>query len=210
MRFRPALLLLSASLLLAAQGQDLVEPVTGISFPATRSFPDGSRNRLSAAAVALRHRDGFRFYTLCLYVDLAALRRRVESTDRDPEALARHLVSGEIGCAFVTHFYSGVAGRRRMDFLRENITRTWPEFSPDQPELQDFLRFIQGDLKRGDTTEIWLDPKGQLLGRHGGRDPVRARSASFARAFVATYFGSRAMDEGLKHELLAGVSRALR
>lgn len=195
----------------AAWAQDITESTTGARFPATRSFLDQGRgNPLTAVATTVRSRDGYTFYTLCLYVNLGELKAKAKGSPRQPEALARLLMNGGISHAFVTNFYSGVAGRRRMDFLKENIQKTWPGFDPGDPKVQAFIRFIQEDLDRGETTEIWIDAKGFITGRRGAQPPATARVPDLGRAFSATYFGDQAMDSQARKLLLEGLAQALK
>ena len=190
--------------------QDVVESATGAKFKQTRTFLDRERGRpVTAVGTAVRTRDGFRFYTLCLYVDLAELRAKAKKGPRDPESLGRLLIQGGVSHAFVTNFYEGVAGRRRLEFLVENVRKSWPEFEPAAADLKRFLTFFQEDLKRGDTTEVWIDAQGHIYGRRGTREPVLARSPKLGHAFTATYFGEAAMDPQFKKQLLGELALAL-
>lgn len=209
MRFHPILIGLLGLLSSAGLAKDLIEPSTGTRFPGTRTFLDQGRGNLTAVATAVRNREGYRFYTLCLYVNLIELKAKTKGIPKNQDDLARLLLNGGISHAFVTRFYAGVAGIRRLDFLKENVLKTWPAFNPEAPEVQDFLRFIREDLQRGETTEIWIDGKGFIFGRRGSRPHAQARVPELGKAFSATYFGDQAMDAQLRRQLLEGFALAL-
>ena len=190
-------------------GQEIVEPISEVRFPATRTFLDRGGPSLTAVGTAVRFREGFQFYTLCLYVDLRQLRARLKGSARDPESLGRLLTQGGISHAFITYFHVGVAGNRRLDFLKENLLKAWPAFDAADPQIQGLLDFFGEKLNRGDTTEIWIDAKGTIYGHRIGHPQVQARSPMLGRAFSSTYFGPQAMNDQFKKQLLEGLAKAL-
>jgi hypothetical protein len=208
---RPLPLLLSTLCFVQShlQGQDIVEPATGVHFPASRTFLDRGGEPLTAVGTAVRFREGFKFYTLCLYVNMKELRAKLKGSARDPETLGRLLIQGGVSHVFVTNFYVGVAGNRRLDFLKENVLKTWPAFDVADPQVQDFIQFFHEDLNRGDATEVWIDAKGTIYGHRIGHPPVQAKSPMLGKAFSATYFGPQAMDAQFKKQLLEGLAKAL-
>lgn len=209
MRSNPILLSLLCLLQPALQGQEMVEPVTGVRFPAKRTFLDRGGEPLAAVGTAVRFREGFKFYTLCLYVNLKELRAKAKGSARDPESLGRLMIQGGVSHVFVTSFYAGVAGSRRLDFLKENVLKSWPAFDVADPKVKDFIRFFHEDLNRGDTTEVWIDAKGYIYGHRVGHPPVQAKSPLLGKAFTATYFGNQAMDAQFKKQLLEGLAKAM-
>jgi hypothetical protein len=191
------------------QGQELVEPITGARFPTTRTFLDRGREPLTAVGTAVRFREGFQFYTLCLYVNLKELHAKLKGSDRDPETLGHLLIQGGVSHVFVTNFHVGVAGNRRLDFLKENLQKAWPAFDVADPRIQDFITFVSENLNRGDSTEVWIDAKGTIYGHRVGHPPVQARLPMLGKAFSATYFGQQAMDAQFKKQLLEGLAKSL-
>lgn len=209
MRSLPILLSTLSLMQAGLRGQEIVEPLTGVRFPATRTFLDRGREPLTAVGTAVRFREGFKFYTLCLYVNLKELRAKAKGSPRDPETLGRLMIQGGVSHVFVTSFYAGVAGNRRLDFLKENVLKTWPAFDMADPVVRDFIHFFQEDLNRGDTTEVWIDAKGTIYGRRIGHPPVQAKAPLLGKAFTATYFGDQAMDAQFKKQLLEGLAKAM-
>jgi len=197
-----AAILLSTGLL----GQPAQKPVPQLRpAPATRLFLDVNPPRLQMVGTVVRKRLGEDFYRLMLYVDIKGLRARLGPKTKNPELLAQALASGQVHHAYITRFERGVGRARRMEFLLENLKKSWPtqNFDPESPTLRQFSLFFDQPLNKLDETEVWIGPKGSITTRMAGGPPHETRDPILASAFAATYFGEACMDQAMKQELLS-------
>lgn len=187
-----------------------VVPGSRAGLPGVRSLPGKGGARLRLAGVAKRQRWNTDFYHLALYVDLEALRGRLPEGP-DPEAIARILATGDVAHGYVTAFIREVGGHARLKFLQEALQRYWPPgsaFNPLTPSHQRFYAFFAKGLRRGDTTEVWLDGRGGIL-LHDPEGTLRLQDPALARAFAASYFGEPPRDPALMREVLKDVPDAV-
>lgn len=217
---RPAALLFGALLCPAAAGRDLpaappalqiVEQASHEGFPLERPFQDRGPGKLEAVGVYLRYREEQKLYALCLYVDVARLRRLTAGTARTPAQLAALLVAGRVRHAFVTRFVEPLPRERRMRFLLGNLEKAWPGpgFDPEAPGLRRFAAFFDRPVPRGAETQVWIDTRGGIAAREAGGPATRVRDPRLRQAFTASYLGEQPMDPEMKATLLAELPQIL-
>lgn len=171
----------------------------------SRLFLDANPPHLQMIGTVVRKRLGEDFYRLTLYVDIKGLRTKLGSKAKSTENLAQILASGQIHHAYITRFERGVGRPRRMEFLLENLKKSWPtgNFDPESPSLKQFSLFFDQPLNKRDETEVWVSPKGSITTRMAGGPPYETKDPVIASAFAATYFGEACMDKAMKQELLS-------
>jgi len=166
---------------------------------------DSRPPKLQLVGTVVRKRLGEDFYLLALYVDIRGLRARLGSKAKSTELLAQALAHGQIHHAYITRFERGVGRPRRMEFLLENLKKSWPteNFDPESPSLKQFSLFFDQPLNKRDETEVWVSPRGTIITRMAGGPPHETKDPVIAAAFAATYFGEACMDKAMKQELLS-------
>lgn len=189
----------------------VMEQASRESFPLERAFPGRPGQRLQAAGVYLRIRDGAKLYALCLYVDLKRMRALSEPGHRDREALAALLVEGKVAQGYVSRFVEPVAREARMAFLVSNLEAAWEggAFDPTLPAFRSFQAFFDRPLRRGDETQVWIDDRGGITTLGAGSPRARISAPALARAWVKAYLGPRPMDAGMKEELVRELPEVL-
>lgn len=189
----------------------IVEQASHEGFPLERPFLDRGKDKLQAVGVYLRFREGLKLYALCLYVDVARLRRLTRGLPRTEDGLAALLVAGRVRHAFITRFVEPLPRERRMRFLLGNLEKAWPDasFDPRSPGLRRFTPFFDRAVQAGTETQVWVDARGGIATREADGPVTRVHDPRLSRAFTASYLGDRPMDPAMKAALLGELPQIL-
>ncbi|KAL4419927.1 hypothetical protein ABPG75_007025 [Micractinium tetrahymenae] len=136
----------------------IVEPSTGVSFPAQQQFWHGGPLRCLGAGVRVK-KLGFiavKVYAVSMYVDAgAAAEAGKQEKQPDSEAAALDVLkNGAFDKALQMHLVRGVTGKQFSDALDESLR---PIMTGDEAALSTFSSFFHGkQLDKGtDVTLLW-------------------------------------------------------
>ena len=193
LRYAAVLILaLSAS----ASAEDVVEPRSGVSFPATRDGLDliGTGLRLKSIAFVK-----VKVYALALYVAPSA-RDGVLAQHRGknrPPALYQDLMWGDFPKEIVLRFTRGLGQGRIQEAMREALE------GADKARTDAFISYFPEVQEGQECVLRWVSPGGSLDVTMAGEKKPRIDDKAFAAAVFGIWLRETPIQDDIKAELVS-------
>ena len=178
-----------ASLALSARAEDVVEPRTGVRFPA-------KIGDMSLLGVGLRTKTilKVKVYAIALYVADAALAGPLKG--KSAPALAHELVWGDFPKEIHLHLVRDVSASQMQEAIREALEHA------DKARVDTFVSYF-GDIKTGEEYVLRWAPGGILetIAKGTPRPPIADKN--FAAAVFGIWLGDDPIQDDIKRDLMA-------
>ena len=178
-----------ASLALSARAEDVVEPRTGVRFPA-------KIGDMSLLGVGLRTKTilKVKVYAIALYVADAALAGPLKG--KSAPALAHELCWADFPKEIHLHLVRDVSASQMQEAIREALEHA------DKARVDTFVSYF-GDIKTGEEYVLRWAPGGILetIAKGTPRPPIADKN--FAAAVFGIWLGDDPIQDDIKRDLMA-------
>jgi len=190
---RPAAAVVVAALLAclapSARAEDVVEPRTGVRFPAAIA-------EMSLLGVGLRTKTilKVKVYAIALYVADAALAGPLKG--KSAPALAHELVWGDFPKEIHLHLVRDVSASQMQEAIREALQHA------DKARVDTFVSYFS-DIKTGEEYVLRWAPGGTLETIAKGTPKPPIADKNFAAAVFGIWLGDDPIQDDIKRDLMA-------
>jgi hypothetical protein len=183
------------------------------TFSSQQTFPGQPGLTLTRLGTAHRERLGILQYTVALYADLSALKRRSAGELRGTDKVASLLREGDLPVSLVLSYHQSISAERRREFNQQALERCWPGpgFDPQSAGYRAFATHFKDPIQRGGVFQVWIQ-KGVISMRTANGPVDRVAYPELCRAFLACYLSETNLPgetRTLRDELLQELSQRL-
>lgn len=178
---------------------------SGLGAPLSTWIPKGAP-KLSLLGETQFRRQGVPYVEQAYFVDAVALRKHVGPEAAGPELQAA-MLEGKAWLACRIRILVSISAAKRREFLLTNLKAHWvgKPFSPDRPDVREFLAFNGRLLNEQDTYDYLFAPSGALHIHYPGGPTRTFTSPELVGAFRRVEFS----DDPENPDVLAAMSREL-